>query len=77
MDAGPAPASAFTAAARMGHTAGHMMEMRMKVVEIHHPLVRHKLGKLRDIATDPVHFRQVIWEGANPVPKEYWFDEQA
>jgi diaminopropionate ammonia-lyase len=22
--------------------------------------------------TDPVHFRQVIWEGANPVPKEYW-----
>ena len=27
--------------------------------------------------TDPVHFRQVIWEGANPVPKEYWFDEQA
>ena len=27
--------------------------------------------------TDPVHFRQVIWEGANPVPKEYWFDEKA
>jgi len=24
--------------------------------------------------TDPVHFRQVIWEGANPVPKEYWID---
>ncbi len=22
--------------------------------------------------TDPVHFRQIIWEGANPVPKEYW-----
>lgn len=62
MDAGPAPASAFTAAARMGHTAGHMMEMRMKVVEIHHPLVRHKLGKLRDIATDPVHFRQLAGE---------------
>ncbi len=25
--------------------------------------------------TDPVQFRQVIWEGANPVPKEYWTDE--
>jgi diaminopropionate ammonia-lyase len=24
--------------------------------------------------TDPVHFRQVIWEGANPVPKEYWIN---
>lgn len=22
--------------------------------------------------TDPVHFRQVIWEGANPVPEEHW-----
>ncbi|MEA4866094.1 MAG: diaminopropionate ammonia-lyase [Sphaerochaeta sp.] len=22
--------------------------------------------------TDPVHFRQIIWEGANPVPKEHW-----
>lgn len=22
--------------------------------------------------TDPIHFRQIIWEGANPVPKEYW-----
>lgn len=25
--------------------------------------------------TDPVHFRQIIWEGADPVPKEFWTDE--
>lgn len=25
--------------------------------------------------TDPLHFRQVIWEGADPVPKEYWTDD--
>lgn len=24
--------------------------------------------------TDPIHFRQVIWEGSNPVPREYWTD---
>ena len=24
--------------------------------------------------TDPLQFRQIIWEGSNPVPKEYWFD---
>ncbi|MCG8568876.1 MAG: diaminopropionate ammonia-lyase [Spirochaetes bacterium] len=24
--------------------------------------------------TDPVQFRQIIWEGANPVPPEYWTD---
>jgi len=24
--------------------------------------------------TDPVHFRQIIWEGANPVPKKYWIN---
>jgi len=24
--------------------------------------------------TDPIGFRQIIWEGANPVPKEYWSD---
>ncbi len=24
--------------------------------------------------TDPVLFRQVIWEGSNPVPQEYWID---
>ncbi len=24
--------------------------------------------------TDPVQFRQIIWEGSNPVPKEYWTD---
>lgn len=24
--------------------------------------------------TDPVQFRQIIWEGSNPVPKENWFD---
>ncbi len=22
--------------------------------------------------TDPVHFRQIIWDGSDPVPKEYW-----
>ncbi len=22
--------------------------------------------------TDPIHFRQIIWEGSNPVPKEHW-----
>ncbi len=36
----------------------------MKTVEVTHPLVRHKLGKLRDIATDPVHFRQLAGEVA-------------
>lgn len=25
--------------------------------------------------TDPVHFRQIIWEGADPVPKKFWTDE--
>lgn len=34
----------------------------MKTVEVDHPLVRHKLGKLRDIGTDPVHFRQLASE---------------
>jgi len=26
--------------------------------------------------TDPVLFRQVIWEGSNPVPQEYWIDRE-
>jgi len=26
--------------------------------------------------TDPIHFRQIIWEGSNPVPKEFWLDPQ-
>ena len=34
----------------------------MKTVEVSHPLVRHKLGKLRDIGTDPVLFRQLAGE---------------
>lgn len=34
----------------------------MKTTVVDHPLVRHKLGKLRDIATDPVHFRQFAGE---------------
>ena len=34
----------------------------MKLIEVNHPLVRHKLGKLRDINTDPVHFRQFAGE---------------
>ena len=34
----------------------------MIVIEVDHPLVRHKLGKLRDISTDPVHFRQFAGE---------------
>lgn len=25
--------------------------------------------------TDPVQFRQIIWEGSNPVPKQYWSDQ--
>ena len=36
----------------------------MKTVEVDHPLIRHKLGKLRDIGTDPVHFRQLAGEVA-------------
>lgn len=36
----------------------------MKIVEVRHPLVQHKLGKLRDIGTDPVHFRQLAGEVA-------------
>ena len=34
----------------------------MKTVEVRHPLLQHKLGKLRDIATDPVLFRQLAGE---------------
>ena len=34
----------------------------MKTIEVRHPLLQHKLGKLRDIATDPVHFRQLAGE---------------
>ena len=34
----------------------------MKTVEVSQPLVRHKLGKLRDIGTDPVLFRQLAGE---------------
>ena len=34
----------------------------MKTVEVRHPLVRHKLGLLRDIATGPALFRQVVGE---------------
>ena len=38
--------------------------MRMKTVEIRHPLIRHKLGILRDAATGPALFRQVVGEVA-------------
>lgn len=41
---------------------GHMKTVGMKVVEIVHPLVRHKLGLLRDAATGPALFRQVVGE---------------
>lgn len=34
----------------------------MKTLEVSHPLVRHKLGKLRDVGTDPVLFRQLAGE---------------
>ena len=34
----------------------------MKIVEVRHPLVQHKLGKLRDVGTDPVLFRQLAGE---------------
>jgi diaminopropionate ammonia-lyase len=26
--------------------------------------------------TDPIQFRQIIWEGSNPVPREYWTDHE-
>jgi uracil phosphoribosyltransferase len=34
----------------------------MKVVELRHPLVQHKLGHLRDATLDPVRFRQFAGE---------------
>jgi uracil phosphoribosyltransferase len=34
----------------------------MKTVEVRHPLVAHKLGLLRDAATGPALFRQVVGE---------------
>lgn len=34
----------------------------MKIVELRHPLVQHKLGHLRDAALDPVRFRQIAGE---------------
>jgi uracil phosphoribosyltransferase len=34
----------------------------MKVVELRHPLVQHKLGHLRDAGLDPVRFRQFSGE---------------
>lgn len=34
----------------------------MNVIEVHHPLVRHKLGLLRDGSTGPALFRQVVAE---------------
>ena len=36
----------------------------MKTVEIRHPLIRHKLGILRDTATGPALFRQLVGEVA-------------
>jgi uracil phosphoribosyltransferase len=36
----------------------------MKTVEVRHPLVQHKLGILRDTATGPALFRQVVGEVA-------------
>ncbi len=36
----------------------------MKIVEVRHPLVRHKLGILRDTATGPALFRQIVGEVA-------------
>jgi uracil phosphoribosyltransferase len=42
----------------------------MKIVEIHHPLVRHKLGLLRDAATHPSLFRQVVGEIATMLAYE-------
>ena len=34
----------------------------MKIIEVRHPLVQHKLGKLRDVGTDQVLFRQLASE---------------
>jgi uracil phosphoribosyltransferase len=36
----------------------------MKIIEVRHPLVRHKLGILRDVATGAALFRQVVGEVA-------------
>ena len=46
----------------------------MKLVEVRHPLVRHKLGKLRDARTDPVHFRQYAGEIAGLLAYEATHD---
>lgn len=50
--AGLLPCAARPAAARIA----------MKTVEVRHPLVAHKLGLLRDAATGPALFRQVVGE---------------
>lgn len=42
----------------------------MKTIEVRHPLVQHKLGKLRDITTDCVHFRQLVGEIATLIAYE-------
>jgi uracil phosphoribosyltransferase len=34
----------------------------MKIVEVRHPLVRHKLGLLREASTGPASFRQLVGE---------------
>ena len=34
----------------------------MKIVEVRHPLVQHKLGLLRDVSTDTHRFRQLVNE---------------
>jgi len=39
-----------------------MHAVQFRVVEVRHPLVRHKLGLLRDIATGPALFRQLVGE---------------
>ncbi len=34
----------------------------MNIIEVRHPLIRHKLGLLRDSSTGPVLFRQIVAE---------------
>jgi uracil phosphoribosyltransferase len=57
----PSGPIAFTSA-QASQIARNAGRPAMKIVEVRHPLVRHKLGLLRDAATGPALFRQVVAE---------------
>jgi uracil phosphoribosyltransferase len=48
--------------ARSGDSAASITETTGTVVEVRHPLVRHKLGLLRDVRTDTEMFRRLVNE---------------